>query len=215
MLLIKSHGRYSDFDTLKKTIIRCGKALFINGYVPDGFDELKFNAHILPLRMLVKTAAEYFKLLPKASQKIVVSVFDKTGCACDETEQLCRYVRSVRVITDNIKAYEKCAEVVYKSCGACLLVSGIKYTANKSDVIITANDTPIGDIEFKKAVVYKKYTENTNIYELNECRKTVEIPELNYVKIENFTLMCALNEECGYKLNPIPVFYGAEVFKKA
>ena len=215
VFLIRSHSRYSDFSALKNVISRCGKALFVNGHIPDGFETLAFKAQVLPLKMLVETAVGYFKLLPRSSQKITVTVFDKNACACSETAALCRYVRSVRIITDNIKAYKKCASAVFESCGACMFVSGSSYAANKSDIVIAADDLMLQNIEFSKAVVFKKHTQKPNVYELNDCRKSIEIPGLNDAGIDNFTLMCALFEECGYKLNSIPVFYGAEVFKKS
>lgn len=214
VFVIKAHRKYTDFFLLEKIIKRYGKAIFLNNIVPEGFEYLSFKEYVLPLKMLIKTADEFYKLHPKYGRKISVGIFDKSACACDETASLCRFVRCVRVITDKTELYEKCAERVYKDCGAGILVSRNRLTANGCGLIISVDDKCVNDIYFGKAVVYRKLCNNNDVSELNEYRDSAILPLPDSFGIDRFTLLCALYEECGYRQDGISVFPGTDIFKE-
>lgn len=214
VFVIKAHRKYADFSLLEKIIKRYGKAIFINNLVPEGFQYLSFKEYELPLKMLIKTAAEFYKLRPKYGKTISVGIFDRSACARAETASLCRFVRCVRVVTDKTEIYEKCAERVYKDCGAGMLVSRNSLTANGCGLVIAVDDNCINDIYFKKAVVYRKYSNNNGVSELNEYRDAAILPLPESFGIDRFTLLCALYEECGYRQGDISVFSKTDIFKE-
>lgn len=207
-------GEKADPQRLRSVIKRYGKALFAGGRVPDGMEDLCFHASALPLKMLVKTAADFYSLQPKSRRSIVLSVFDDRAAACNEVSELCRYVRRVRVVTSKTAAYEECARGVFESCGACLMVSVSRYTAQKSDLIISLDDRALDGIDFKKAVVYRKMTDLPDVLELNRSFAGYDDDRFADFISDRFTLLCALYEECGYKIRKIPVFSCHDAFKE-
>ena len=214
VFIMKAHRKYTDFSLLEKIIRKYGKAVFLNNIIPEGLEYLSFKEYVLPLKMLVKTAAEFYKLRPKYGRNLSVGIFDKPACACEEAASLCRFVRCVRVVTDKTETYEKCADRVYKDCGAGMLVSRKRFTANGCGLIIAVDDKCINDIYFGKAVVYRKFSNNNDVSELNECRDSVILPLSDSLEIDRFTLLCALYEECGYRQGGIPLFSGTDIFKE-
>ena len=99
-------------------------------------------------------------------------------------------------------------------CGAGMLVSRNRFTANGCGIIIAVDDKCINDVYFGKAVVYRKFCNNNNVSELNECRDSVILPLSDSLEIDRFTLLCALYEECGYRQGGIPLFSGTDIFKE-
>lgn len=206
----KAHCKYTNTADLEKVIRRYGCAIFSSGNVPLELKSLCFTPQVLPLKMLVKTAARYFMNADSTAKKATVTVFDPSAKACDEVSRLCTSVRYVRVVTKKTAVYEKLSNEVFNECGAVLCVTENPQTAQGSDLVIALNSKMIDSVEFKNAVVYKKTTPRRGVTELSKCRIKHLLPACAKGFDDDFLILSALYETCGYKIDNIPVFSGSE-----
>ena len=212
VFLIRAHREYTDFSRLRPVIESCGKAVFLNNEMPDELADLQFQPYALPLKMMVKSAADHFKKQPKSSCRVTLSVIDEFAQACKEVSLAVRYVRCVRVITSKGGRYEQTAQNLFNQCGASLMISDDLNTANGSDYIISYDDRYLNDIEFKYGMVYKSNLRLRNVVQMCGSEVITDFHCDAVGESDKFQFLCALYEECGYKADPIPSFYPAHIF---
>ena len=204
------HGVYFDRAELENIIKRSGTALFRYGRIPAGFEKYSYSPSVLPLKMLVRTAALHFREAPVKSRNRTVSVFDRYAFAADEVEELSEYVRFVRVITDRPDVYYASQQRAYKACGAVITVGSERELAAKSDCAIALNDEQFDPLCVKAALVFSKNSACDNVFEAKNSSYTLKEFEEESAGIDRFLLLCALFETCGYKISEIPIFFDAK-----
>lgn len=202
----KGHRDYTDYNELKKIVECYGVALFAKGFeVPDILAPLEFYPTVLPLKMLVKTVAEYFSKQQEMSD-LTVTVVDKSAKAGDILYLLAKNVRYVRVVTSRMDRYGFFAEKIYNSMGISVELTNDLSHAYGSDIVISTDDKNLEHFDKCKIISYKKHTDNPNVFALS-CS------DLSYGKfnseeygIDKYLFICALYETCGYHLKEIPIF---------
>lgn len=166
--IAKGHRQYFDFAELEKIIKRCGTAIFKDGYIPDGMEKYSFVPSVLPLRMLVNTAVEYFRENPSAGRNITVSIVDEFAFAVKEVTALSQYVRFVRVITKRQDLYSFAELDAYSSFGVVLLTGKSDCIARGSNLLISLNDGNFNPQDVENALVYSKNTYCENVYSVKK-----------------------------------------------
>lgn len=207
----KSHREYTGLELLKETVKRYGFALFPDKEKPpQPLEELTFTPHVLPLKMLIKTAANHYGALKSAQQKVTVSVVDKMGKASDMIGELASAVRYVRVVSAKTKLYESVSQKIYERCGAVVMVTDNFSTIYGSDIILSVDDKGLENFDVGTIIVYQKYSNLKNVHVMNNT-------SINYAKFDSESLgvnkyrfICALYETCGYRIYDVPIFEGFE-----
>lgn len=208
--IAKGHRQYFDFAELEKIIKRCGTAIFKDGYIPDGMEKYSFVPSVLPLRMLVNTAVEYFRENPSAGRNITVSIVDEFAFAVKEVTALSQYVRFVRVITKRQDLYSSAELDAYSSFGVVILTGKSDCIARGSNLLISLNDGNFNPQDVENALVYSKNTYCENVYSVKNSSFIPAEFEKEMCGTDDFRFFCALFETCGYKIEKIPVFSDAK-----
>lgn len=206
----KAHGVYFDKERLEGIIKRCGAAIFKNEKIPDGFLKYRFTPQVLPLRMLIKTVAVFFKNAPISCKNITVCVVDDFAYAADDVFALSQYVRFVRVVTKRPDVYFATQRKAYSSFGAVITVGTDKSLCAKSDCAIALCDDEFDPFAVKCGLVYKKKSACDNIFSPSTDSFSLPIFKEEQAKIDGFEFFSALFETCGYKIEKIPIFYDAK-----
>lgn len=206
----KCHRQYFNRAELERIIKRCGAAIFKDGIIPDGFQKYSFTPSVLPLRMLVNSAAEFFKENPSAGRNMTVSIVDESAVSQKEVVALSQYVRFVRVITNRPDLYFSAELEAYNSFGAVLLVSKSVAAVKDSNLLIALNDEIFTPQEVKNAIVYSKKSYCENVFSAKESSFVLSEFEKETLGIDKFCFICALFETCGYKIQKIPTFCDAK-----
>lgn len=205
-----AHKIYFDRAELEGIIRQCGTAIFRGGAVPDGFEKYCFTPSVLPLRMLIKSAAEFFSGVPPAAKNKTVCVADRYAYAAKETAELSRHVRFVRVITARADAYYAVQKEVYNSFGAVMCVSEDANLAYGSNCVIALSDGDFDPLSVPLSLVYQKNSHCDSVF---AARASSFLPsgfEEATAEIDKLEFLCALFETCGYKIPEIPVFCDAK-----
>lgn len=205
----RGHRRYVDFAELKKIIKRCGTAIFKDGYIPDGFEKYSFVPSVLPLRMLVNSAVDFFRENPSAG-RITVSIVDEYATAHKEVKMLSQYVRFVRVITKRPDLYSSVERDAYNSFGAVLLIEKNISAAKDSNLLIALNDGIFVPKEVEMAVVYSQKEYYENVFSVKNSSFLPVGFEKETDGTDKYQFFCGLFETCGYKIREIPVFFDAK-----
>lgn len=204
----RAHKLYPDLAELKHIVTRYGCAIASDGvFLPDSFDSLMFRPHILPLKMLIKSAAA--ALSSKGKSNISVTVIDKDAKVPSDIEQLVPFARRVRVITAKHSLYDESVSRIYKNLGAVVMVSDNYSTAYGSDLIISLDDKELNGFDYGKIIVYKKYSPQSNVFVLDKCRFNYHGFDSEKYGVDSYLFLCALYETCGYRLDQLPMFDGA------
>ena len=206
-----AHKIYFDRAELEGIIRQCGAAIFRDGAVPDGFEKYCFTPSVLPLRMLVKSAAEFFSGAPPAVKNKTVCVADRYAYAAKETAELSRHVRFVRVITGRADAYYAVQKEVYNSSGAVMSVGEDANLTYGSDCVIALSDGVFDPLSVPLSLVYQKNSHCDSVF---AARASSFLPsgfEEATAEIDKLEFLCALFETCGYKIPEIPVFSDAKL----
>lgn len=206
----KAHGVYFNKDDLEGIIKRCGTAIFKCEKIPDGFQKYRFTPQVLPLRMLVKTAEEFFKEANVSVRNSTVCIVDNLAYAIEDTISLSRYVRFVRVITKRPDVYLAAQREAFSKFGAVLTVGEDNSLAIKSDCAIALCDDEFDPLTVKCALVYRKKSACDNIFQPKTSGFLPPIYDKEAVGIDSFELLSALFETCGFKIGEIPYFYDAK-----
>ncbi|MCQ2480197.1 MAG: hypothetical protein MJ120_06095 [Clostridia bacterium] len=208
--IAKAHGVYFDHDELEGIIKRCGTAIFKENKIPDGFQKYRFTPQVLPLRMLIATATDYFRKVSAGERNRTVCVMDKLAYGLEDTVNLCRYVRFVRVITERPDVYLAAQRESYLKWGAVMTVGTDRSLSAKSDCVIALSDTEFDPLSVKFAMVYEKKSACDNVF----APETSGFLPPNFkdeaAGIDSFELFSAIFETCGYKIEKIPYFYDAK-----
>lgn len=200
------HRDYFDPAELEGIIKQCGTALFKDGFIPRGFEKYQFVPSVLPLRMLVRSAASFFRDLPSAKRNISVCVIDEYAYAVEETAALSQYVRFVKVVSKRADLYSSAVEKAYNSFGAVIAVSSDGSLAENSDLVISLNDEKFNMSNIKCGIVYSKKTYSDSIFNVHESSFLLPGFKNETQGIDDFLFLCAVFETCGYKLSEIPIF---------
>ena len=204
----RAHRLYPDFEELRQIAVRYGCALAADDIcLPASFDSLMFTPQILPLRMLIKSAAQ--ALSQKSKSNISVTVIDKNAKATGDIEQLVPLARSVRVITAKPAAYDETVSSIFNTLGAVVILSDNYSTCYGSNLIIAPDDRELDGFDYGKIIVYKKYSSQANVTSLNKCAFKYRGFDSEEYGVDSCLFLCALYETCGYRLNQLPVFEGA------
>lgn len=208
--IASAHRVYFDRAELEGIIKQCGTAIFRDGIVPDGFEKHRFSPSVLPLRMLVKSAAEFFSGAPPAARNKTVCVADRYAYAAEETAELSHHVRFVRVITDRADVYYAVQREVYRSCGAVMSVSADRNLTYGSDCVMALSDVDFDPLSVPFSFVYRKHSHCDSVFTAKESSFLPSGFEKETVGIDKMEFLCALFETCGYKITEIPVFCNAK-----
>ena len=201
----RAHKLYPDFEELRRVVTRYGCALAADDIcLPDSFGTLMFSPQILPLRMLVNSAA--LAISSKGKSNISVTVIDKDAKAVGDIDKIVPFARSVHVITAKQHLYDETVSGIFENFGAVVIVSDNYSTAYGSDLIISLDDRELDGIDYGKIIVYKKYSLQGNVTAVNKCRFTYRGFDSEKYGVDSYLFLCALYETCGYRLNQIPVF---------
>ncbi len=204
--VLKANKKYTDIARVKSLVECYGSAIFAKGYeIPTQLRELEFQPSVLPLKMLIKTVADYF-LRQEAMGEVSVSVVDEFAKAGDMLQYLAKSVRYLRVITSRPDRYELYSNKLYSSLGISVELSGDLMSAYGSDVIISLDDTKLEDFNKSKIVVHKKLSSNRNVYCLDKSDLKYKFFDCTRYGIDEFYFLCALYETCGYRIKDIPNF---------
>ncbi len=204
--VLKGHRKYTDISKVKRVVECYGSAVFAKGYeVPEELRSLEFVPTVLPLKMLIKTVAEYFSR-QECVGDLSVSVVDEFAKAGDSLQYLAKSVRYLRVITNRMDRYEFYCNQLYSSTGISVEMSNDLMTAYASDIIISLDDTRLTTFDKSKIIVHKKYSTNKNVRFLDKCDLEYKNFDCTRYGIDKFYFLCALYETCGYRLKDIPTF---------
>ncbi len=204
------HWKYTDKNQLEGIIKRCGTAIFKDEKIPDGFLKYRFTPQVLPLRMLIKTVAEFFKKAKSNCKNITVCVVDDFAYSADDVLALSQYVRFVRVVTKRPDVYFATQKKAYSAFGAVITVGTDKSLCAKSDCAIALCDDEFDPLSVKCGLVYKKKSACDNVFSPSTASFSPPIFKEEQAKIDSFEFLSALFETCGYKIEKIPIFYDAK-----
>lgn len=206
---LKAHKVYYDTKEIRKTVERYGLALFSHETsAPTELSDLEFKPYVLPLKMLICSAAAYYGYLDKEQRHACVTVIDKRAKCCDVIELLANNVRYVRVITDKADKYESVCRMIYEKSGAAVYVTSELASAYGSDMILSVDNSEICDFDCGKIMVYKKTAEQKNAYSFSHCKAAYPNFDCEKAGVDSYLLICALYETCGYHPNGVPLFDG-------
>lgn len=208
--IARGHSEFYDYDELEGIIKRCGAALFKNKNIPDGLEKYEFSPSVLPLKMLIKTAAEFYRNLPAEKRNVKVSIYDRYARAVSETAELSRYVRFVSVMTLRPGAYRKAAQSVYEESGAVIKVRDFAEREKECTLTVALSDREIIPSVSELCIVYSKYSACDNVFAAQISTFMPEGYEKECDGIDRFRFFCALFETCGYRISEIPQFSDAK-----
>lgn len=204
---LKAHKEYYDAAEIKETVNCYGQALFAHGFAPPrALADLEFKPYTLPLKMLVCSAAAYYRSLSAKKRNVTVTVIDQRAKCGDVIGTLAECVRYVRVISDKTDRYESICREIYKKSGAAITVTDDIACAYGSDMILSVDNKSISDFDCGKIMVYKKSAEQKNAYSFSSCNAEYPLFDCDKAGIDSYLLLCALYETCGYRIEEMPLF---------
>ncbi len=204
--IARAHDVYYDKQELSEIIRQCGTAIFRNGKIPCGFEKYKYSPSVLPLIMLVRSAAQFFEEQPLAGRNLSVSVVDKNGYAAEETVHLSRFVRFIRVATGRPDMYYRAEQEAYRTFGAVITSGSDISLIYGSDCVIALSDNELCASGAKCCLVYLKSTMCDNVFALQKSTFEYNGFENETAGVDRFEFLCALYETCGMKIKEKPIF---------
>lgn len=203
---VDGHGKYFDREELRKVISGYGSAIFRNGKVPEGFEDCVFLPSVLPLRMLVKSASEFFREQPKRKRNMKICIFDKYAHASEEAAELSEFVRFVRVVTDRADLYHAAEREAYEKFGAVITSGSSAGLSGGCDCVIALNDSEFIPESAEFSLVFSKNSASDRVYAVREKPEPPQKFEDKLNGIDPYEFYCALFETCGMRIGEISAF---------